>query len=513
MSVSGSRIARHRPGHSTLLLASVLATVLAATPALAGNPRWVLVYYRQFGNHINGGNHTIESHLFREDGSKAAGVGLTNEYNADTAIFGNTDPDGWNRITTTEPVFAYDLLVYRPDVASDHTPNFYWQNPAAEKYYSFETQWLYVLDEARINAYPQRPVYHYDLVNGLNNEQLQEPPGTNSDAFSLLNWADYQAQTFVVPEGINRIVSAQAYVTRNLLTHFQYRASIHEGGPTGPQVGPAVVSRCVVSIEFFPVLVSWPLHAVPVEPGQTYALRLEPVLNHPVCAETTDPGFNVHATVNNNYAAGMAYNGATVVSGRDLLAIVVGVGYDIPNIDPPVISISPSLLEREIAYGEDLGESDSLTLTNTGGSPLHFTMGNDADWIVASPPGGRLEPGASQAIVVDYATSSLMPGIHTGVISAVDPLAANSPQTVTIQLTVIPPLFAPVDFDRDGDVDQQDFGRFQVCYSGPGIPQDRPECAGARLDGDDDVDQADFEIFFLKCLTGPGGQADPTCNR
>jgi len=38
-----------------------------------------------------------------------------------------------------------------------------------------------------------------------------------------------------------------------------------------------------------------------------------------------------------------------------------------------------------------------------------------------------------------------------------------------------PPL-VPGDFDRDGDVDQEDFGIFQRCSSGPNIPGD-PNCA------------------------------------
>jgi hypothetical protein len=35
----------------------------------------------------------------------------------------------------------------------------------------------------------------------------------------------------------------------------------------------------------------------------------------------------------------------------------------------------------------------------------------------------------------------------------------------------------PGDFDNDGDVDQADFGVFQRCLSGGGVPAD-PNCAG-----------------------------------
>ncbi len=57
---------------------------------------------------------------------------------------------------------------------------------------------------------------------------------------------------------------------------------------------------------------------------------------------------------------------------------------------------------------------------------------------------------------------------------------------------------APGDFDLDGDVDLEDFGHLQGCYSGSGITP-RTGCDDADLDDDNDVDQADF-IRFKPCL-------------
>lgn len=68
----------------------------------------------------------------------------------------------------------------------------------------------------------------------------------------------------------------------------------------------------------------------------------------------------------------------------------------------------------------------------------------------------------------------------------------------------------PGDFDFDGDVDQDDFGRFQSCFSGPGVPQSNPGCMPALLDDDQDVDEADFSIF-RKCISGPDILADSDC--
>ena len=70
--------------------------------------------------------------------------------------------------------------------------------------------------------------------------------------------------------------------------------------------------------------------------------------------------------------------------------------------------------------------------------------------------------------------------------------------------------FARCDFDLDGDVDQDDFGRFQTCLSGGGVEQNHPDCAGAQLDTDTDVDGDDLETF-QDCTSGANRPADPSC--
>jgi len=72
-----------------------------------------------------------------------------------------------------------------------------------------------------------------------------------------------------------------------------------------------------------------------------------------------------------------------------------------------------------------------------------------------------------------------------------------------------PPSF-PGDFDRDGDVDQQDFGHFQACMTGNGEAQNNPACAGTLFDDDEDVDTSDFSIF-MGCMSGPNTPSDADC--
>ena len=68
----------------------------------------------------------------------------------------------------------------------------------------------------------------------------------------------------------------------------------------------------------------------------------------------------------------------------------------------------------------------------------------------------------------------------------------------------------PADFDRDGDVDLDDFAHLQRCLRGPGVVPDDPACKDARLDDDEDVDVADLRLL-QDCLSGPGFAPEPDC--
>jgi hypothetical protein len=59
----------------------------------------------------------------------------------------------------------------------------------------------------------------------------------------------------------------------------------------------------------------------------------------------------------------------------------------------------------------------------------------------------------------------------------------------------------PGDFDLDGDVDQEDFGVLQRCFSGSASPY-LTACHDADLDGDGDVDSKDL-AQFQNCMSGP----------
>ncbi len=100
--------------------------------------------------------------------------------------------------------------------------------------------------------------------------------------------------------------------------------------------------------------------------------------------------------------------------------------------------------------------------------------------------------GTVEAITVDEAGRTLFIGDETN--------------TMIHVLTLGPPA---ADFNRDGDVDQNDLDQFEGCGSGPAISCSTG-CEAADFDSDGDVDQVDFGIFQT-CISGENMAADPEC--
>lgn len=72
-------------------------------------------------------------------------------------------------------------------------------------------------------------------------------------------------------------------------------------------------------------------------------------------------------------------------------------------------------------------------------------------------------------------------------------------------LTVLSP-----DFDRDGDVDQEDFGKLQACLGISNVSQTAPSCIITDLDNNNWVEAADLTIF-QSCLRGPNTPPPSGC--
>ena len=70
---------------------------------------------------------------------------------------------------------------------------------------------------------------------------------------------------------------------------------------------------------------------------------------------------------------------------------------------------------------------------NSGTGALHWTISDNADWLTTNPSSGT----DSGVVKVSINPAGLSPGTYTGTITAADPRASNSPQNVTVYLTVL----------------------------------------------------------------------------
>lgn len=187
--------------------------------------------------------------------------------------------------------------------------------------------------------------------------------------------------------------------------------------------------------------------------------------------------------------------------------------YTIPT--SPIISLSATQISRTTDYTE-VPVADTFEVSNGGVGTLAFSLSiefadpGEVSWLQISPQdGSSTGPGDPRTITATYlpAVSALPIGLHTATIIVSDPEAQNSPETVTVLLTVrtvIP------DADNDGDVDQYDFGRLQACYTQSGVPP-TVGCEFADFNKDSTVNALDLGIL-RSCLSGAGVIANKACD-
>jgi hypothetical protein len=505
------------------LCAAVVGTVSLATSlsALAA-PQYKLAYWFEVGGYQNAngcqgcsctgtGNHSLYVHVVDADGTKLGGIRVEDaDY---PGFFGITNSDPNDKFGFCEiPIPANNsprATVNDAGRFSDTTVEMIEQRMPTWGHYSWECAFMRVPDGISVtfdssllgtpnigssdgnagcilNAPFTKSCAYYDI----------DPMIWASDAFQLDSSSSSYGQTFVANG--NRVVIAKFQTTVGFGQKLRYAVRIRENGPGGAIRGPAALSRVVTSDEYYPQLVNWPVlgsDAVEVVPGHTYYAE--------VYRADTGGDINLYRR-NNVYPNGQMYRGGAAVSGSDLVGRVICATVEAD----PKIQLNTSVL-TPAAVLCSVPPDQSFTVTNSGATTLNYTLTVDQPWVRVEPGQGALSSGQSQIISVRYHVQGLAAGLHHAQITVSDPAASNSPQQITVSLNVISPR-TPGDLDNDCDVDQDDFGQFQACYSGSGIEQTNPACADARLDADIDVDLDDFALF-RGCMSGSNAPTNPNC--
>lgn len=117
-----------------------------------------------------------------------------------------------------------------------------------------------------------------------------------------------------------------------------------------------------------------------------------------------------------------------------------------PQPSAPIIGATPLNLNFNTTQGMPNPPGQVVTITNTGSSQLiwHTTVNTLAlSWLGASPTGGSIPAGQTGQVAININTAGLSPNTYTGqiVLNGADGngvTASGSPQTITVQLVVLP---------------------------------------------------------------------------
>jgi hypothetical protein len=177
------------------------------------------------------------------------------------------------------------------------------------------------------------------------------------------------------------------------------------------------------------------------------------------------------------------------------------------NLDGNINSGLTDAFAMKFIPGAPLEPTDAQaspsTVCSGGASQLSATPGTGGDsveWFTVGCGGtavpGGVSPTVNPAVTTTYYARTKDSATGTTSITC-----------ATVTVTVVPS--APADLDGDCDVDQADFNIFYACFSGPGVALS-PGCESSDFDGDNDVDQSDFAVL-QRCFSGPNVAADPNC--
>jgi hypothetical protein len=103
---------------------------------------------------------------------------------------------------------------------------------------------------------------------------------------------------------------------------------------------------------------------------------------------------------------------------------------------PPSISLNISSLSNSCTGGSN-APSQTFRVWNSGVGTLNYSISDNRSWLSVSPSSGT-SAGEQDTITVNYSTSGLSAGSYSATITITDPSADNSPQTLSVNLTVTP---------------------------------------------------------------------------
>lgn len=133
-----------------------------------------------------------------------------------------------------------------------------------------------------------------------------------------------------------------------------------------------------------------------------------------------------------NYG-GMVYYKLAAVNSKGEMGPIETISIDVPEFVPtPILSVSREQLNFGYITGKDAPPSQSFSIINAGTGALNWTVADDAAWLNCSPSAAI----GDAVVTVSIDPTGLTVGTYSGTITISAPLAIDSPQVITVNLTV-----------------------------------------------------------------------------
>ncbi len=135
---------------------------------------------------------------------------------------------------------------------------------------------------------------------------------------------------------------------------------------------------------------------------------------------------------------------ALEVSGESNTTNQCSTGVQITVSTSPTISRNPSSFSFTGQEGGANPVSQTLSIQNSGGEALNWSVGDNAAWLFVSPSNG-ISTGEADSVTVSVNTAGLLSANYNATITVTAPGATNTPLTIPVALTV-----TTADSDNDG---------------------------------------------------------------
>ncbi len=106
---------------------------------------------------------------------------------------------------------------------------------------------------------------------------------------------------------------------------------------------------------------------------------------------------------------------------------------------PPIITVGPASFSFSAQQSGTNPAAQTLSLWNSGTGILTWSATDSADWLILSPTNGS-SVGETDNIALSVDISGMNAGSYAALVTISVPGAANTPQTVVVNLTINPPV-------------------------------------------------------------------------